>query len=400
MASYTETGNPVFQAFDGNGDPLSGGKLYTYAAGTSTPLATYTDSTGGTQNDNPTVLDTRGEAPIWRTVGVLYKFVLKTSADVTLWTINNIGSVGVDSSAFSAQTFTAFTTGGTSTAYTLTPSPAIAANAENQRFQVEFHTASGATPTMAVSGQSPLNLKYRDYAGAKQSVTTNTIPSGWRSDVVNDGTDWLVIDVPDIKPGAVTTSGLTMTTARLLGRTTASTGAVEEITAGNGITLSGGSISTSNTYGTPAATTSGSSKTLLSGLAAGVNEIDVCFNGFSTNGTASPVVQLGTVSGLVTAGYLGSAASAVNAGATVALNLTNGFALAGAWGATTVMQGVMHLRRYNGNKWVGSLSLGRSDASIASSGGGFIDLAGEITQVALVTTDTMDAGEVTANYRF
>jgi hypothetical protein len=49
--------------------------------------------------------------------------------------------------------------------------------------------------------------------------------------------------------GAVTGSGLTMATARVLGRTTASTGAVEELSAGTGITLSAGSIAvTSGTY--------------------------------------------------------------------------------------------------------------------------------------------------------
>lgn len=42
--------------------------------------------------------------------------------------------------------------------------------------------------------------------------------------------------------GAITASGLTMATARLLGRTTASTGAVEELTAGTGLTLSAGSL--------------------------------------------------------------------------------------------------------------------------------------------------------------
>ena len=43
--------------------------------------------------------------------------------------------------------------------------------------------------------------------------------------------------------GAVTTSGLTQATGKLLGRSTASTGAVEEITIGSGLTLSAGSLS-------------------------------------------------------------------------------------------------------------------------------------------------------------
>jgi hypothetical protein len=59
------TPSPKVQFFDANGEPLVGGKLYTYAAGTSSPLATYTDSTGNTANANPVILDSRGEANVW-----------------------------------------------------------------------------------------------------------------------------------------------------------------------------------------------------------------------------------------------------------------------------------------------------------------------------------------------
>lgn len=79
-----------FRAFDNNGLPLNGGKLYTYEAGTSTPKTTYTDVTGATPNANPVILDASGYANIWLGSGG-YKFILKTSADTTLWTIDNIG---------------------------------------------------------------------------------------------------------------------------------------------------------------------------------------------------------------------------------------------------------------------------------------------------------------------
>jgi len=82
---------PKLQFFDANGDPLVGGKLYTYAAGTTTPLATYTDSTGATPNTNPIILDSRGEANVWLTA-VAYKFELKTSADALIWTVDNISN--------------------------------------------------------------------------------------------------------------------------------------------------------------------------------------------------------------------------------------------------------------------------------------------------------------------
>jgi hypothetical protein len=53
-----------------------------------------------------------------------------------------------------------------------------------------------------------------------------------------------------VKAGAVTTDGITMATARLLGRTTASTGAIEEITVGTGLSLAAGSLTATGAAGT------------------------------------------------------------------------------------------------------------------------------------------------------
>ena len=88
-----------WQFFDDNGDPLTGGLLYTYAAGTTTPLASYTDSTGATANANPIVLDSAGRVSgeVWLTTGSSYKLVLKTSAGVTIWTNDNIAGVPASS---------------------------------------------------------------------------------------------------------------------------------------------------------------------------------------------------------------------------------------------------------------------------------------------------------------
>jgi len=84
------------QFFDNNGNPLTGGKIYTYAAGTTTPLVTYTSLSGTIPHTNPIVLDAAGRVPsggeIWLTVGVGYKFVVKTSTDVLIGTYDNIPS--------------------------------------------------------------------------------------------------------------------------------------------------------------------------------------------------------------------------------------------------------------------------------------------------------------------
>ena len=81
-----------FQAFDADGDPLSGGKLYTYEAGTSTPKTTYSDPALVSANANPVVLDSRGEADIYGSG--TYKLILKTSAGVTIWTVDDYSVVG------------------------------------------------------------------------------------------------------------------------------------------------------------------------------------------------------------------------------------------------------------------------------------------------------------------
>lgn len=72
------------------GVPFPGGKVYTYAAGTSTPLATKTDSTGAVSNANPTILDSAGRASMWIADGVSYKIILKDSNDVTIWTADGV----------------------------------------------------------------------------------------------------------------------------------------------------------------------------------------------------------------------------------------------------------------------------------------------------------------------
>jgi hypothetical protein len=84
------------QFFDNNGVILSGGKIYTYAAGTTTPQATYTSASGTTPHANPIVLDSAGRVPggeIWLTDGLVYKFVIETATGILLGTYDNITGV-------------------------------------------------------------------------------------------------------------------------------------------------------------------------------------------------------------------------------------------------------------------------------------------------------------------
>jgi len=89
-------GGVAGQFFDNNGNPLTGGKLYTYVAGTTTPQATYTTSAGSTAHANPIVLDSAGRVPsgeIWITASQVYKFALYTSANVLIGTYDNITGI-------------------------------------------------------------------------------------------------------------------------------------------------------------------------------------------------------------------------------------------------------------------------------------------------------------------
>jgi len=94
MAALTPV--PKIQFFTANGEPLVGGKLYSYAAGTTTPLVTYTDQAGTSANTNPVILDSRGEASVWLGTGP-YKLRLTSATDVDIWTVDDIYSEGSQS---------------------------------------------------------------------------------------------------------------------------------------------------------------------------------------------------------------------------------------------------------------------------------------------------------------
>ena len=90
-------GGAGWQFFNNDGTVLSGGKLYTYSAGTTTPKASYTTSAGNIAHSNPIILDSAGRVPggeIWLLSTSAYKFVLNTSADILLGTYDNVWGIG------------------------------------------------------------------------------------------------------------------------------------------------------------------------------------------------------------------------------------------------------------------------------------------------------------------
>jgi hypothetical protein len=154
-------GGAGWQFFDNNGSPLTGGKLYTYAAGTTTPQATYTTIGGGTAHSNPIVLDSAGRVPsggeIWLSTGVSYKFVLKTSVDVQIWSADNITGI---SGAGIVENFTGT---GSQTVFTLANAPfnenttQVYINGVYQ--QKNTYTVAGTTLTFSTAPPSTASIE-------------------------------------------------------------------------------------------------------------------------------------------------------------------------------------------------------------------------------------------------
>jgi hypothetical protein len=134
------------QFFDANGNPLVGGKLYTYAAGTTTPQATYTDYTGGTANTNPVIFNSRGEAAVW-CGNSRYYMVLKDANDNLIWTADNVNGANGPTLALLAAS-----NGATLIGYT--PSDTNVPETVNSRLQLLDGVSPTATATDSYSGAS------------------------------------------------------------------------------------------------------------------------------------------------------------------------------------------------------------------------------------------------------
>lgn len=147
----------VQRFYDNNNNPLAGGQLFTYQAGTTTPVATYTDSTSTTSNPNPVILNARGEAPVWLLPSQAYKFVLCDANGNTIWTCDHITSpapvaVGNMTDEKGSGGTIGFAsgvdfTGGSTTSLTLSQSYGSASN-----IWVDFDGAAQASDSFTLNG--------------------------------------------------------------------------------------------------------------------------------------------------------------------------------------------------------------------------------------------------------
>lgn len=256
------------------------------------------------------------------------------------------------------QTGKAYTAGGISTAFTLTTDESLAALAADEEWDVTFPVAAGTNPTLARDGQAPKNLKYRDTTGAKQAITSEQVPIGWRSKVVYDGTDYVVREIAKI--GIIT-------------------------------------------LGTAVAATSGTAID-FTGIPAWVRRVTVVFSGVSWS-SGAPFLRLQLGSGSIAAsGYVG-AQTLINAASTASwqTDFSSGFDVASISGTADVIVGQIVFTTLGSNTWAMNSILARTGPGVQSlmQAAGSKVLSGVLDRLRITTsngTDTFDAGSVNILY--
>ena len=150
--------------------------------------------------------------------------------------------------------------------------------------------------------------------------------------------------------------------------------------------------------GTAVASTSGASIDFTS-IPSWVKRITVMLNGVSTNGTASPLIQIGDSGGVVTSGYISTSVVAIDGLVCSAASSTAGF-LIRSYIAANINSGHMVLTNISGNIWISSHTI-KINTTSCSMGGGDKTLSGTLDRVRITTvngTDTFDAGSVNILY--
>jgi len=168
------------QFFTDNGDPLTGGLLYVYTAGTTTPATTWTSSSGASANTNPIVLDAAGRTPaeIWVNGGVTYKFILKTSTGTLVGTYDDIPGID-DPTVFNNL----ITVTGTNTLIGTSVPPETSYSAGMTLSFIPINTNTGAV-TLDLDGLGAKNI----YSGGSAPMIPGQLIAGAMVFVEYDGT--------------------------------------------------------------------------------------------------------------------------------------------------------------------------------------------------------------------
>jgi hypothetical protein len=298
------------QFFDDDGAPLTGGKVYTYAAGTTTPLATYTTSTGSVANTNPIILDAAGRTPdeIWLAVGTLYKFIVKTSTDVLVGTYDGLPAIN---DPYSINALLGSITGTNAIAAVATP--AITAYVAGATYSfIAANTNTGAV-TISISGLAAKSITKNGSA----ALAAGDIQAGKLTWIEYDGTTFQLLNNV-VYGGSVTNAtitGGTMTSTTLTGVTLTSLSAPLGVAYGGTgqSTYTDGQLLIGNTTGNTlakATLTAGSNITVTNG------------SGTITIAAVVDVTNVTAALANLTAGNVGTFAFMSTGGAAVTLGST------------------------------------------------------------------------------
>lgn len=229
---------PKAQFFTADGQPLVGGKVYTYAAGTTTPLATYTSASEASANPNPIILDGRGECSIWFSPSLSYKIKLTDSNDVEIYVVDNVVGSGyvsngsiVNSSIANGTISNAEITGGT-IASTLIDGAIIGSVTPTT---ATFTTFSGAWASLP--------------AGTRMLFVQTAAPTGWTKVTTDDNKALRVVSGTAGTGGSVpfTTAFTSQSISGTVGNTTLTIDQIpshdHSYTAASGVTLVNGGTS-------------------------------------------------------------------------------------------------------------------------------------------------------------
>lgn len=344
------------QIVDANGAPLSGGKIYAYLAGTSTPVATYADN-AGTAQTSPIVLNSAGRptlGPIWLLGGQAVKLVVQNSLGVQQYVYDNVTGVNDPSNASTADQWVAYT--GTAT-YISATSFSVQGDQTNL-FQVGRRT--------------------------KTTNTGGTVYSTITASSYSPGTGLTTITVQN-SSGSLD-SGLSAVSYGLLSVTGSSVPA--------NVLLQGG---------TAVASTSGTSID-FTGIPTWAKRVTLSFANLSTSGTSIPIVQIGDSGGIETTGYLSFATAPVASATITTASSTIGFIVDPSWSSTGPAHGAVVLTLIDSatNLWAATTIGGNTAAgSHGFCGGGSKSTSATLDRVRLTTTngtDTFDAGTVNILY--
>lgn len=173
------------QWFDDSGNPLAGGKVYVYDAGTTTPKSVYSDTALSSGAANPIILDSAGRHDNRYIATGSYKIVVKTSADVTVFTRdNNDGGVPVGSGALAIEN------GGTGAT---TAAAAIAALGGATASEVADIAADVASVTGSLASSEKTHIAtgttgQRPASAIEGDIRRNTTTSRWEG--YNNSAAW------------------------------------------------------------------------------------------------------------------------------------------------------------------------------------------------------------------